>query len=159
MRQLNSVLETSGALSVHVDHKKQVLVILGNSVSVKRAQLLAGMAFKHLGEIQRLKERTLKHQDNLATLKQRLNEGHVEVFQIQPSELIGLVIGVAGRNIKRVEKMPGILNVRVDSGRSQVSILAKTEEEAKLAREQLEFVETRFPILRRQAGRVVGKGQ
>jgi hypothetical protein len=66
VRQLNSVLESSGALSVHVDPKKQVLVILGNPNSVKRAQLLAGMAFKHLGEIQRLKERTLRHQGRSA---------------------------------------------------------------------------------------------
>ena len=121
VRALNSVLETSGALSVHVDHKKNMLVILGNAVSVKRAQLLAGMAFKHLVEIQRLKERTSKHQENLATLKQRLNEGHLEVFSIQPSDLIGLVIGQRGQNIKRVEKMSGVLNVRVDSAKSQAS--------------------------------------
>lgn len=95
--------------------------------------------------------------DNLQTLKQRLNEGHLEVFNIQSPELVGLVIGVNGKNIKRVEKMSGVLNVRVDSSKSQVSILAKSEAEAKAAREQLEFVEQRFPILKRQAGRVVGK--
>jgi len=79
------------------------------------------------------------------------------VFNIQSPELVGLVIGVNGKNIKRVEKMAGVLNVRVDSSKSQVSILAKSEAEAKAAREQLEFVEQRFPILKRQAGRVVGK--
>lgn len=100
---------------------------------------------------------SLTHTDNLQTLKQRLNEGHLEVFNIQSPELVGLVIGVNGKNIKRVEKMSGVLNVRVDSSKSQVSILAKSEAEAKAAREQLEFVEQRFPILKRQAGRVVGK--
>lgn len=154
---LNSVLETSGALSVHIDHKKQVLVILGNTVSVKRAQLLAGMAFKHLGEIQRLTERKVKHQAQLESLKQRLNEGHLETFTIHPPELLGLVIGVDGKHIRSIGKMPGVLNVRVDSSKSQVSILAKSVEEAKAAREQLEFVEQRFPILKRAAGRVVGK--
>lgn len=156
-RALNGVLETSGALSVHIDTKKQTLVILGNAVSVKRAQLLAGMAFKHLGEIQRLTERKLKHQSQLDSLKQRLNEGHLETFSINPPALMGLVIGTRGDNIRRVEKLPGVLNVRVDSSKHQVSILAKSEEEAKAAREQLEFVEQRFPILQRQAGRVVGK--
>ncbi len=102
VRQLNTVLETSGALSVHVDNKKHTLVILGNSVSVKRAQLLAGMAFKHLGEIARLKERTLRHQDDLSSLKQRLNEGHLEVFTISPSDLIGLVIGPQGANLSLI---------------------------------------------------------
>lgn len=154
---LNNVLQNIGVLSVYIDQKKQMLIILGNTVSVKRAQVLASMAFKHLGDIQRLNERKMKHQSQLDSMKQRLNEGHLETFVVQPPELISLVIGTGGTNLRRVQKMPGVLTVTVDSSKNQVTILAKTSEEAKAAREQLEFFERRFPIQRNQVGRVVGK--
>jgi hypothetical protein len=156
VRHLNSVLEQSGALSVNVDAKRHKLIILGNSVSVKRAQLLAGMAFRNMGEMARIMERKAKHEETLQQLKQRLNEGHLEEFSIQPPDLMGLVIGSKGKNVQRIEKMEGILSVRVDSVKSTVSILAKSENAAKAARTQLEYVEKRFPILKRTAGRVVG---
>jgi len=156
-RQLNEMLDRSGCYAIQLDAAKQCIILVGSTVAVKRAKLLAGMAFKHLTEIARLRERTQRHQEHLASLKQRLNEGHLETFTVQPPDLIGLVIGQAGKNIRKAEKLPGILNVRVDSAKSQVSILAKSEAEAKAAREQLEFIERRYPIPRKQAGRVVGR--
>lgn len=54
VRALNSVLEPSGALSVHVDHRNHTLVLLGLGVSAKRARLLAVLSLKHLVELQQL---------------------------------------------------------------------------------------------------------
>lgn len=71
--------------------------------------------------------------------------------------VMGLVIGKKGKTIKEAESEEGVQNVRVDSDNGTISILARSPEAAARARKHLEFIEDRYPVVRDQIGRVVGK--
>lgn len=82
LNHFNNIIATSGALSIALDNQKHVLNVIGTDKAVNRATLLAGMAFKHLSEIQKLHQKSLSHKNDIQTLQQRLQDGYVDEFTV-----------------------------------------------------------------------------
>lgn len=146
----------SGCMSLVFDFEKMELVAIGNRRSLKKVDFLCRMTFENFKEMVALRERARRIEQEIADLDTRLREASVVEFTCDP-ELIGLVIGKKGENIRSAEKLEGVLHISVKSASGAVSIVAQDQESALKAREMLEYVKEKYPVPREQMGRIVGE--
>jgi polyribonucleotide nucleotidyltransferase len=96
-------------------------------------------------------------QKRLDHVQKTIIDGLREEFQVD-SELVPLVIGTAGRNIKACKEITGVERVAIMGETGIVRITGPTKESVKQARDLLEYIEKRYPIARTEANQLLQNG-
>lgn len=155
LAQYSEILSLSNALSVSEIDGGRAVAILGDAKTTTLAEKLVKMHFKQEKQLRDIHRQHRRTADELEQEKKRLQMSHVEEFPVA-AELVGLVIGKKGSNIKKAESIEGVTSVKVDAENAKVKIVAATPEAAAQARALLEFVEAAFPVPNHLVSRFVG---
>jgi len=130
------------------------LVLLGEKSSSQKAEMLLKLHAKHQVGLRGLKKEAADLHDTLESERQKRGNSIVEEFSID-KDLIGMVVGKGGSNIRNAEKESGVHSAVVEAGR--VTIHGPDKESVEMCRAMLEMVKEDVPVSNDQLGWIIGK--
>ena len=138
-------------------HDCEFLIKASNPQSIRLAKTLILNKIEQEAEIVHMISQQSSEQQRLNNAHKAISDGLRVEFQID-TELIGLVIGPKGANIKRAKEETGVLKVVIDAEKGIVRISGLNKESVQQARNLLEFVERRYPVASSEAVMLVKRG-
>lgn len=110
---LKEVLRRADLISVRMDSRRPFITLIGGEYALRKAVLMFDVHVKHLSDLQRLQA----EREMLLRARERLDSGAREEFDVR-ADLIGLVVGKAGKNIDRVKAATGVYSIETSSKES-----------------------------------------
>jgi hypothetical protein len=163
----DQVLNKSNVSHVTCDSSRAtpVVVLLGDAKQTHRARLLLEVHFKHQKEIQRFHDRREEKLRQIEQKKALHALSYREEFTVD-EEIVGLVIGAKGENIRKVQAEHGV-DIHVDryetsngsSATRKVKIVGQTKESVENARAAVEYLREYFQVEESMVGWTLGKAR
>merc|ERR1719235_2453272 len=160
------VLSKGGLVHVGVDQRANggaAVVLLGSAASIRRGKILLEVHLKHQREIQRFHDRRQKTVQVLEERRAKYADACVEEFNVD-EEVVGLVIGKGGENLRRVEEKHKV-EITVEktenatSDKRRVKIVGDSKDAVQAAREEVEYVRDYFEVDKIQFEVVFGRNR
>jgi len=130
------------------------LVLIGDKKSIKRTELLLNNTLEYRTELTKIRTDLDRVQKQLQEKEQQFRSAFKESFGVDV-DLLPLVIGRKGKNIKDAESVQGVLKINVDDD-GQVTIYAQNTDAAAEAREILEIISKDVQVPTSAMGRIIG---
>ena len=145
---------------VHVGPCGEVVTMIGDAVAVRRGRMLLEVHVKHQKELLSFQDRRDKKLKALDEQRQRYaSQVHVE-FSVS-ADVIGLVIGKGGENIKRVSAQHKVEARVVESANQNRTVTIKvsgdSHETVNAARMDLEITSQNYKVDEKLVGWLLGK--
>jgi hypothetical protein len=129
------------------------LILLGEKAACTRAGMLLKLHAKHQVGLKGLRDQAAQLEQTLETEREKRGSSIVEEFYID-EELIGMVVGKRGSNIRRAEEESGVHSAVVD--KCKVTIHGPDRDSVELCRSMLEMVREEVPVDRDKVGWIIG---
>eukprot|EP00283_Hemiselmis_rufescens_P017859 CAMPEP_0173464380 /NCGR_PEP_ID=MMETSP1357-20121228/69821_1 /TAXON_ID=77926 /ORGANISM="Hemiselmis rufescens, Strain PCC563" /LENGTH=335 /DNA_ID=CAMNT_0014432273 /DNA_START=11 /DNA_END=1014 /DNA_ORIENTATION=- len=153
---LPKLAKLANLIALNISSDGRNLVAIGATQALEMADALVDMHFHKVPQLAKVAKQAQALQGKMHGVQQTLSSGVIEQFRVDGSQ-IGMLVGVKGSNIKKVQGMPGIKKVDVRQD-GMVNVYADTREAALAAREKLEIVQDRIAVQTNEIGLIIGKG-
>ena len=156
-RVMGDVRQKANLLAVSVGKRERHVKLIGSTKALQMGKMLLELHMKHQGDMTRIHSANEVLQKKLES-KRLAREKGVRIQFPVPKNLIGLVVGKAGKNIKDVKQATKVDSIEVDQNGPSIIVTGPTEQSVEDAREMLEFVEEKMPVKTEQVGWLIGRG-
>lgn len=140
--------------AVNLSYSKGKLTIITTEDVSKKMSVLREIHMRKLYE--RMYETFEKSEEKAPRKEPDFPHAYCEQVLVKP-ELMKLVIGHKGINIRRGKAIRGILDIIVDEQLNEIRIFAENKEAAQKARDTLEFCEKNYMVPKHLTSRIIGQ--
>lgn len=130
-----------------------MLMLLGTRSAYTKAEMLLKLHAKHQIGLRSLKDKAAELEHTLESERQKRGNSVVERFSIDP-ELIGMIVGKKGANIRKAESDSGVHSAQVENG--EVVIHGPDQDSVAICRSMLEMVKEEVEVAQGQLGWIIG---
>jgi len=143
-------------LTLAVDPKTPQIRMLGTEKALHMAKILLDLHGRHIETLLAARKTREELASRMSSEQEKLGSGCRLDFPIE-RELIGLVVGKNGKQIRETKKATGVYTIEIDEKQVRVVVIGPTQESIEAAREMLEFVSEKVPVESSQVGWLIGR--